>query len=101
MMSKRIIDVTVKNFCQDTNIEVLESFDWDDDDYDIVEFNLCDCLDDDKRFEADVNELVEYLEQMLDADIFIGKPTFEYLVDIDSNNNEIKYHCNLIIGKAC
>lgn len=102
MISKAMIEVFVEEWCRNSSIEVVETFDWDEEQYDIVEFNLYDYLDNHETFETDVNNLIEYLEEILDADIFVGKPNFEYLPDIDDNGNEIKkYHCSLIVGKSC
>ena len=102
MISKRMIEVFVEEWCKNSRIEVVESFDWDEEKHDIIEFNLYDYLDNHKKFETDVNHLIEYLEEILDADIFVGKPNFKYLPDIDDNGNEIKkYHCSLIVGKNC
>lgn len=100
MMSKVMIEVFVEEWCKDTSIEVVEVFDWDEKKYDIIEFNLYDYLENHKQFESDVNNLIEYLEDILDADIFVGKPDFQYFSDIDDDGKEIaKYHCSLIIGK--
>ena len=102
MMSKTMIEFLVDEWCKSSSIEVVEAFDWDEEQYDIVEFNLYDYLNNHKTFETDVNNLIKYLEEILDADIFVGKPNFEYLPDIDDNGNEIrKYHCSLIVGKSC
>lgn len=102
MMSKAMIEVFVEEWCKDTSIEVVEVFDWDKEKYDIIEFNLYDYLENHKKFESDINNLIEYLEDILDADIFVGKPDFQYFSDIDDNGEEIsKYHCSLIVGKNC
>lgn len=102
MMSKAMIEVFVEEWCKDTSIEVVEVFDWDEEKYDIIEFNLYDYLENHKQFELDINNLIEYLEDILDADIFVGKPNFQYFSDIDDNDEEVsKYHCSLIIGKSC
>lgn len=102
MMSKTMIEVFVEEWCKDTSIEVVEAFDWDEEKYDIIEFNLYDYLENHKKFESDINSLIEYLEDILDADIFVGKPDFQYFSDIDDNGEEVlKYHCSLIVGKNC
>lgn len=102
IQSKAIIEHLVEEWCKNTSIEVVEVFDWDEEEYDIIEFNLYDYLENHKKFESDINSLIEYLENILNADIFVGKPSFQYFSDIDDNDKEIsKYHCSLIIGKSC
>lgn len=99
-MSTTMIKFLMEEWCKNSSIKIVKTFDWDEEQYDIVEFNLYDYLNNHKKFETDINNLIKYLEEILDANIFIGKPNFEYLSDIDNNGNEIKkYHCSLIIGK--
>lgn len=101
-MSKAMIEIYVEEWCKDTSIEVVEVFDWDEEKYDIIELNLYDYLENHKQFESDINNLIEYLEDILDADIFVGKPDFQYFSDIDDDGEKVsKYHCSLIIGKNC
>ena len=52
-MSKAMIEVYVEEWCKDTSIEVVEVFDWDEEKYDIIEFNLYDYLENHKKFESD------------------------------------------------
>lgn len=102
MQSKAMVEVFVLDWCTNSNIEVVDICDWDGPSWDGLEFNLYDWSENHKKFKSDIDKLIEYLEDILDADIFVSKPLYQYLSDIDDDGNEVeKFHCFLCIGKNC
>ena len=104
MQSKAMVEIWVSKWCTDNSIEVVDVCDWDGPSWTGIEFNLYDWTDSDNhiKFKSDINNLVDYLEDILDADIFVRQPFYQILTDIDDDGNEIeKYHCFLCVGKNC
>lgn len=101
IMEKAQIEYIVYEWCKDSSIEIVESYDWDGNGFTGLEFNLYDYLKNRTAFRLDIVDLINYLEDILDANIFVSEPSFKELKDIDNEKEIIKYHCFLRIGKNC
>lgn len=85
MQSERMIEAMVREWCRNTTIEVVEVLDRDEPTWTGIEFDLSYDNSD------DIHQIIEHLEQKLDADIFVGEPNFEYSGE--------RHHCFVMVGK--
>lgn len=99
VISKRIIRVWIEEWCKNTNIEIIETFDWDKEEHDIIEFVFGSYHNSCTNFKSDIDCLIENLENVLDADVFVGKPDFKHKYIKSNDKENTRYVCSLIVGK--
>ena len=71
-----------------TTMKLYGATDIDEKDYYGIELDILDCFNDSQEFKADIKVLIEKLEKILDANIFISDPEYMDMICVSVDDDK-------------